>query len=180
VQQTSHLRCAVDLAAQRSVDNSLLHVDHYARSASLRRTSAGAANRATKEGSDQDFRETEGSSRGRRPPARVEDLVDRFLAGDSVAEIATDFSVPPDEVEDVIRLEIFDRAPPADARDLLYKSEQICSAEQSAGAGSGSRRRRCEPRQPDRPFRPSPALVLLLLDPRIEVQIAITDSSIHT
>jgi uncharacterized protein (DUF433 family) len=36
--------------------------------------------------------------------ARVEDLVDRFQAGDSVAEIATDFSVPPDEVEDVIRL----------------------------------------------------------------------------
>lgn len=36
--------------------------------------------------------------------ARVEDLVDRFQAGDSVSEIATDFSVPPDEVEDVIRL----------------------------------------------------------------------------
>jgi uncharacterized protein (DUF433 family) len=36
--------------------------------------------------------------------ARVEDLVDRFQAGDSVAEIATDFSVPPDEVEDVLRL----------------------------------------------------------------------------
>src|SRR3954447_25648589 len=36
--------------------------------------------------------------------ARVEHLVDRFQAGDSVAEIATDFSVPPDEVEDVIRL----------------------------------------------------------------------------
>lgn len=36
--------------------------------------------------------------------ARVEDLVDRFQAGDSVAEIATDFSVPPNEVEDVIRL----------------------------------------------------------------------------
>jgi uncharacterized protein (DUF433 family) len=36
--------------------------------------------------------------------ARVEDLVDRFQAGDSVAEIAMDFSVPPDEVEDVIRL----------------------------------------------------------------------------
>ncbi|MGD9735003.1 MAG: DUF433 domain-containing protein [Solirubrobacterales bacterium] len=35
---------------------------------------------------------------------RIEDLVDRFQAGDSVAEIATDFSVPPDEVEDVIRL----------------------------------------------------------------------------
>jgi hypothetical protein len=43
VQQTSHLRCSVDLAAQRSVDNNLLHVDHYARSASLRRASAGAA-----------------------------------------------------------------------------------------------------------------------------------------
>jgi uncharacterized protein (DUF433 family) len=38
--------------------------------------------------------------------ARVEDLVDRFQAGDSVAEISTDFSVPPDEVEDVIRLAI--------------------------------------------------------------------------
>jgi uncharacterized protein (DUF433 family) len=36
--------------------------------------------------------------------ARVGDLVDRFQAGDSVAEIATDFSVPPDEVEDVIGL----------------------------------------------------------------------------
>lgn len=36
--------------------------------------------------------------------ARVEDLVDRFQAGDSVNEIATDFSVPPDQVEDVIRV----------------------------------------------------------------------------
>lgn len=36
--------------------------------------------------------------------ARVEDLVDRFQAGDSVAEIAADFDVPPAEVEDVIRL----------------------------------------------------------------------------
>jgi uncharacterized protein (DUF433 family) len=36
--------------------------------------------------------------------ARVEDLVDRFQAGDSVNEIAADFSVPPDEVEDVIRV----------------------------------------------------------------------------
>lgn len=36
--------------------------------------------------------------------ARVEDLVDRFQAGDSVAEIAADFDVPPEEVEDVIRL----------------------------------------------------------------------------
>lgn len=36
--------------------------------------------------------------------ARVEDLVDRFRAGDSVSEIATDFSVPPEEVEDVIRV----------------------------------------------------------------------------
>jgi uncharacterized protein (DUF433 family) len=34
----------------------------------------------------------------------VEDLVDRFQAGDSVADIAADFSVPADEVEDVIRL----------------------------------------------------------------------------
>jgi uncharacterized protein (DUF433 family) len=36
--------------------------------------------------------------------ARVEDLVDRFQAGDSVSGIAADFGVPPDEVEDVIRL----------------------------------------------------------------------------
>jgi uncharacterized protein (DUF433 family) len=36
--------------------------------------------------------------------ARVEDLVDRFIAGDSVADIADDFGVPPDEVEDVIRV----------------------------------------------------------------------------
>jgi uncharacterized protein (DUF433 family) len=36
--------------------------------------------------------------------ARVEDLVDRFVAGDSVADIAYDFDVPPEEVEDVIRV----------------------------------------------------------------------------
>jgi uncharacterized protein (DUF433 family) len=36
--------------------------------------------------------------------ARVEDLVDRFQAGDSVADIAADFSVPRDQVEDVIRV----------------------------------------------------------------------------
>jgi uncharacterized protein (DUF433 family) len=36
--------------------------------------------------------------------ARVEDLVDRFQAGDSVAEIAADFRVPSDQVEDVIRV----------------------------------------------------------------------------
>jgi len=36
--------------------------------------------------------------------ARVEDLVDRFQAGDSVAELADDFGVPADEVEDVIRV----------------------------------------------------------------------------
>ena len=36
--------------------------------------------------------------------ARVEDLVDRFQAGDSVAELASDFGVPPEEVEDVIRV----------------------------------------------------------------------------
>jgi uncharacterized protein (DUF433 family) len=36
--------------------------------------------------------------------AHVEDLVDRFQAGDSVGEIAADFSVPPHEVEDVIRV----------------------------------------------------------------------------
>ncbi|HEY5708250.1 MAG TPA: DUF433 domain-containing protein [Solirubrobacterales bacterium] len=36
--------------------------------------------------------------------ARVEDLVDRFRAGDSVGNIAADFNVPPSEVEDVIRV----------------------------------------------------------------------------
>lgn len=36
--------------------------------------------------------------------ARVEDLVDRFQAGDGFAEIAGDFGVPAEEVEDVIRL----------------------------------------------------------------------------
>lgn len=36
--------------------------------------------------------------------ARVEDLVDRFQAGDSVAEIASDFDVPAEEIEDVIRV----------------------------------------------------------------------------
>jgi uncharacterized protein (DUF433 family) len=36
--------------------------------------------------------------------ARVEDLVDRFQAGDSVGEIAADFGVPADQVEDVIRV----------------------------------------------------------------------------
>lgn len=35
--------------------------------------------------------------------ARAEDLVDRFLAGDSVADIAYDFDLSADEVEDVIR-----------------------------------------------------------------------------
>lgn len=36
--------------------------------------------------------------------ARVEDLVDRFTAGDSVADIGFDFDVSPEEVEDVIRV----------------------------------------------------------------------------
>lgn len=36
--------------------------------------------------------------------ARVEDLVDRFQAGDSVADIADDFDVPAEQVEDVIRI----------------------------------------------------------------------------
>ncbi len=36
--------------------------------------------------------------------ARVEDLVDRFKAGETVAEIADDFAVPESEVEDVIRV----------------------------------------------------------------------------
>lgn len=35
---------------------------------------------------------------------RVEDLVDRFQAGDSVAELASDFDVGESEVEDVIRV----------------------------------------------------------------------------
>jgi len=36
--------------------------------------------------------------------ARVEDLVDRFLAGDTVADIAADFDVAASQVEDVIRV----------------------------------------------------------------------------
>jgi uncharacterized protein (DUF433 family) len=36
--------------------------------------------------------------------ARVEDLVDRFLAGDTIGDIADDFDVPVDQVEDVIRV----------------------------------------------------------------------------
>lgn len=36
--------------------------------------------------------------------ARVEDLVDRFQAGDGLAEIAADFGVPEPELEDVIRV----------------------------------------------------------------------------
>jgi uncharacterized protein (DUF433 family) len=36
--------------------------------------------------------------------ARVEDLVERFQAGDSVSELASDFGVPPSQVEDVIRV----------------------------------------------------------------------------
>lgn len=36
--------------------------------------------------------------------ARVEDIVDRFLAGDHLADIAYDFEVPQHEVEDVIRV----------------------------------------------------------------------------
>lgn len=39
-----------------------------------------------------------------RGGARVEDLVDRFQAGDSVAQLAEDFGVPAEEVEDVIRV----------------------------------------------------------------------------
>jgi uncharacterized protein (DUF433 family) len=35
---------------------------------------------------------------------RVEDLVDRFQAGDGLAELAADFDVPIEDVEDVIRL----------------------------------------------------------------------------
>jgi uncharacterized protein (DUF433 family) len=36
--------------------------------------------------------------------ARVEDLVDRFKAGDDVAEKASDFGVAKAEVEDIIRV----------------------------------------------------------------------------
>jgi uncharacterized protein (DUF433 family) len=36
--------------------------------------------------------------------ARVEDLVDRFVAGDALADIAEDFGVPEPEVEDVVRV----------------------------------------------------------------------------
>ncbi|HEY7830287.1 MAG TPA: hypothetical protein VIC06_06965 [Solirubrobacteraceae bacterium] len=36
--------------------------------------------------------------------ARVEDLVDRFVAGDTLADIAEDFGVPEPEVEDVVRV----------------------------------------------------------------------------
>jgi uncharacterized protein (DUF433 family) len=36
--------------------------------------------------------------------ARVEDLVDRFLAGDTIGDIAADFEVPVEHVEDVIRV----------------------------------------------------------------------------
>ncbi len=39
-----------------------------------------------------------------RGSARVEDLVDRFVAGDALAEIADDFGVPEVEVEDVVRV----------------------------------------------------------------------------
>jgi uncharacterized protein (DUF433 family) len=36
--------------------------------------------------------------------ARAEDLVDRFVAGDTLADIAEDFGVPAPEVEDVVRV----------------------------------------------------------------------------
>ncbi len=36
--------------------------------------------------------------------ARVEDLVDRFVAGDTLSDIAFDFGVPREEVEDMIRV----------------------------------------------------------------------------
>jgi uncharacterized protein (DUF433 family) len=39
-----------------------------------------------------------------RGGARVEDLVDRFVAGDRLADIADDFDIRPEEVEDVIRV----------------------------------------------------------------------------
>ncbi len=37
--------------------------------------------------------------------ATVEDIADRFTAGESIAEIAHDFRISPEEVEDVIRVE---------------------------------------------------------------------------
>ncbi len=46
-----------------------------------------------------------------RGGARVEDLVDRFVAGDHLADIAYDFGVAEQEVEDVIR--VATRAAPA-------------------------------------------------------------------
>jgi uncharacterized protein (DUF433 family) len=45
-----------------------------------------------------------------RGDARVEDLVGRWRGGDSLADIATDFGVPPEEVEDVVRVGIQSRA----------------------------------------------------------------------
>ncbi len=39
-----------------------------------------------------------------RGGARIEDLIDRFQAGDGVADIAADFGVPEREVEDVVRV----------------------------------------------------------------------------
>jgi uncharacterized protein (DUF433 family) len=36
--------------------------------------------------------------------ARVEDLVDRFLAGDTITDISEDFGVPVAQIEDVIRV----------------------------------------------------------------------------
>ena len=35
--------------------------------------------------------------------ARVEDLVDRFVAGDSISDVAADFGVPPEHLEAVLR-----------------------------------------------------------------------------
>lgn len=35
--------------------------------------------------------------------ARMEDVLDRFVAGEPLAEVAHDFGVPPDELEDVVR-----------------------------------------------------------------------------
>jgi len=41
---------------------------------------------------------------GRSRWRAVEDLVDRFVAGDTLADIAEDFGVPEPEVEDVVRV----------------------------------------------------------------------------
>ncbi len=43
-----------------------------------------------------------------RGGVRVEDVIDRWRAGESLADVAEDFGVPPEDVEDVIRVSIPD------------------------------------------------------------------------